>query len=96
MYQSYKFISTSMIFSEVAFRIYDVDDDGVISRDELMTVLRLMVGDNLTQDELDEITSRTISAVNFESDTIKWEDFYSAMSCIDVRRLMSLKPQCQH
>ena len=35
-----------------AFQIYDVNDDGYISNGELFTVLKMMVGSNLTDIQL--------------------------------------------
>ncbi|XP_037943852.1 eIF-2-alpha kinase GCN2-like [Teleopsis dalmanni] len=39
-----------------AFKMYDLDDDGVISRDELLSILHMMVGANISQDQLISIT----------------------------------------
>jgi len=77
--------------------VYDIDDDGVLQAGELLQVLKLMVGSNLTDADLAEITSRTMAALR-KSDTssggVTWEEFYLAMSSVDVRRLMSLVPEC--
>ena len=37
---------------KVAFNMYDMDNDGVISKDELMAFLTLMVGNNVSQDQV--------------------------------------------
>ena len=37
---------------EFAFKIYDIDGDGFISNGELFSVLKMMVGDNLTDSQL--------------------------------------------
>lgn len=71
--------------------MFDADDDGKISKPELMDFLRLMVGPHLSSDELVEIARRTFEAVDSGIDeTIRWEDFFLAMSHVDVRRLMSM------
>ena len=36
----------------VAFRMYDLDGDGLISRDELLAVLHMMVGANISEDQV--------------------------------------------
>lgn len=44
----------------VAFKIYDVDRDGFISNGELFTVLKMMVGNNLKDTQLQQIVDKTI------------------------------------
>jgi len=36
----------------VAFRMYDLDNDGNISRDELLSILSMMVGSNISEDQV--------------------------------------------
>ena len=43
-----------------AFAIYDIDGDGFISNGELFTVLKMMVGSNLTDVQLQQLVDRTI------------------------------------
>lgn len=35
------------MFLSVAFKMYDLDSDGKISRDELLAILHMMVGANI-------------------------------------------------
>ena len=44
----------------VAFRIYDMDKDGYISNGELFQVLKMMVGNNLKETQLQQIVDKTI------------------------------------
>ncbi|VDK72413.1 unnamed protein product [Litomosoides sigmodontis] len=44
----------------VAFRIYDMDRDGYISNGELFQVLKMMVGNNLKDNQLQQIVDKTI------------------------------------
>jgi len=46
----------------VAFRIYDMDNDGVISQRDLSQTLVLMAGNNLTQSQLNIIAEETVKA----------------------------------
>ncbi len=46
-----------------AFRCYDVDRDGKISESDLYYVLRLLVGDNVEEDQLRDIVKKTLSSV---------------------------------
>ncbi|KIH58983.1 EF hand [Ancylostoma duodenale] len=43
-----------------AFRIYDIDRDGYISNGELFQVLKMMVGNNLKDSQLQQIVDKTI------------------------------------
>jgi serine/threonine-protein phosphatase 2B regulatory subunit len=48
----------------VAFKVYDVNGDGFVTDDDLLYVLKLMVGDNLAEDQLKAIVKRTITAAD--------------------------------
>ena len=50
---------------KLAFNVYDIDNDGFISENELFEVLKTMVGDNVKDADLKEIVKRTIQ----EADT---------------------------
>jgi serine/threonine-protein phosphatase 2B regulatory subunit len=43
-----------------AFNIYDMDRDGYITNGELFTVLKMMIGNNLTDLQLQQLVDRTI------------------------------------
>ena len=60
----------------VAFRIYDIDQDGFISNGELYQVLKTMVGNNLTDKQLQEIVDKTILYADKDGDgKISFEEF---------------------
>ena len=44
----------------IFFRIYDIDNDGFISNGELFQVLKMMVGSNLKDTQLQQIVDKTI------------------------------------
>lgn len=46
--------------SPVAFKVYDMDRDGYISNGELFLVLKMMVGNNLKDQQLQQIVDKTI------------------------------------
>uniref|UniRef100_A0A1B0AVD7 EF-hand domain-containing protein n=1 Tax=Glossina palpalis gambiensis TaxID=67801 RepID=A0A1B0AVD7_9MUSC len=78
--------------NSLAFKMYDLDDDGVISRDELLSILHMMVGANISQDQLISIAERTI----LEADLccqgkISFEDFCKALERTDVEQKMSIR-----
>lgn len=65
----------SFIFA-VAFRVYDIDGNGVITPSELMEVLRLMVGSNLSDAQLQQIVTKTIQDADLDKDgALNLEEF---------------------
>ena len=69
-----------IIFS-VAFRMYDLDGDEKISKEELLAVLTMMVGANISEEQLMSIAERTIHEADEDKDTL---------ISFDVRNLVSL------
>jgi Ca2+-binding EF-hand superfamily protein len=43
-----------------AFLLYDIDQDGFINHKDLFTILKMMVGNNLDENELNEIVKDAI------------------------------------
>ena len=68
------------IFQTVAFRIYDMDNDGFISNGELFQVLKMMVGNNLKDTQLQQIVDKTILFADKDEDgKISFEEFCSVI-----------------
>ncbi|XP_069116217.1 calcineurin B homologous protein 1-like [Argopecten irradians] len=75
-----------------AFKMYDLDGDDKISRDELLAVLHMMVGDNITEEQLGSIADKTISEADIDGDNqISFEEFVTAMERMDVEQKMSIR-----
>ena len=51
----------------VAFKIYDIDGDGFISNGELFQVLKLMVGSNLKETQLQQVAWHRIATHHISS-----------------------------
>ena len=51
---------SARICAAVAFKVYDQNNDGFISNMELFQTLKLMVGNNLKDAELQQIVDKTI------------------------------------
>ena len=51
-----------------AFRIYDVNNDGYISNGDLFRILKIMVGDNLNDVQLQQLVDRTILQADKDKD----------------------------
>lgn len=72
--------------------MYDLDENDSISRDELLNILHMMVGANISQEQLNSIAERTI----FEADQtgqgkITFDDFSKALERSDVEQKMSIR-----
>ncbi|CAG0922351.1 unnamed protein product [Notodromas monacha] len=72
-----------------AFRIYDMDNDGFISNGELYRVLKMMVGNNLKDAQLQQIVDKTILFHDKDEDgKISFEEFCSIVGNTDVHKKM--------
>jgi serine/threonine-protein phosphatase 2B regulatory subunit len=68
-----------------AFQIYDVNNDGFISNGELFTVLKMMVGSNLNDTQLQQLVDRTIIKADKDLDgKISFEEFCAMVKDLDV------------
>ncbi|XP_050047854.2 calcineurin subunit B type 2 isoform X4 [Dermacentor andersoni] len=66
-----------------AFRIYDMDNDGFISNGELFQVLKMMVGNNLKEAQLQQIVDKTILFADRDEDgKISFDEFCSVCACV--------------
>lgn len=75
-----------------AFKMYDLDGDDKISREELLAVLHMMVGANISEEQLGSIADRTITEADLDGDQhISLEEFVKAMERVDVEQKMSLR-----
>ena len=76
-------------WNTVAFRIYDIDQDGFISNGELFQVLKTMVGNNLTDKQLQEIVDKTILYADKDGDgKISYDEFCNVVGGLDVTSKM--------
>jgi len=75
-----------------AFRIYDIDEDGLISNGELFTVLKTLVGDNLQDDQLQQVVDKTILIGDKDGDgKISFEEFTAMITGVEMTQDMSIK-----
>lgn len=60
----------------VAFDVYDLDRDGYISNGELFLVLKIMSGDHLKPEELQQVVDKTLRDADKDGDgKISFEEF---------------------
>ncbi|KAF6129346.1 calcineurin like EF-hand protein 1 [Phyllostomus discolor] len=84
--------SSMPFFQRVAFRLYDLDKDDKISRDELLQVLRMMVGVNISDEQLGSIADRTIQEADQDGDSaISFTEFVKVLEKVDVEQKMSIR-----
>ncbi|KAJ2162637.1 Calcineurin subunit B [Coemansia sp. RSA 552] len=74
-----------------AFKIYDMDRDGFISNGELFRVLKMMVGNNLTPVQLQQIVDKTIRAADTNGDgKIDFDEFQRFVARTDVANQLTI------
>ena len=75
-----------------AFKIYDFNEDGYISNGDLYKVLKLMVGNNLNDVQLQQIVDRTIIKADGDNDgKIGYEEFLAMVKDLDIASKLTLK-----
>ncbi|XP_047355993.1 calcineurin B homologous protein 1 isoform X2 [Vespa velutina] len=76
----------------VAFKMYDLDNDDLISKDELLAILHMMVGANISEEQLTSIAERTILEADENGDgMISLEEFCKVLERTDVEQKMSIR-----
>ncbi|KAK7696559.1 Calcineurin subunit B [Cerrena zonata] len=75
-----------------AFKVYDMDRDGFISNGELFLVLKMMVGNNLKDGQLQQIVDKTIMEADKDGDgKLSFEEFVMMVSNTDIVKQMTLE-----
>ncbi|RNA13594.1 calcineurin B homologous 1 [Brachionus plicatilis] len=74
------------------FDMYDRDKDNFINQNELLSILQMIVGDNLPEDQLNAIADRTIIELGLPvTEGISYEKFCDCLKKIDIDEKMSMK-----
>ncbi|KAF9509857.1 hypothetical protein BS47DRAFT_1377514 [Hydnum rufescens UP504] len=77
---------------QFAFKVYDVDRDGYISNGELFLVLKMMVGTNLKDSQLQQIVDKTIMEADKDGDgKLSFEEFTNVVAKTDIAKQMTLE-----
>lgn len=73
------------------FSIYDIEGDGFISNGELFKVLKMMVGNNLTDVQLQQLVDRTIIRADEDFDgKISYEEFCKMIRNLEIGDKLTL------
>uniref|UniRef100_A0A8D0DPR0 Calcineurin like EF-hand protein 2 n=1 Tax=Salvator merianae TaxID=96440 RepID=A0A8D0DPR0_SALMN len=87
-----KGINSRLSKLKFAFQLYDQDKDGKISRAEMLQVLRMMLGVQVTDEQLECITDRTIQEADEDGDNaISFEEFAKCVEKLNIEQKMSLR-----
>lgn len=74
-----------------AFKVYDIDRDGYLSVGELFIVLKMMVGSNLKDEQLQQIVDKTVMEADQDGDgKLSFEEFKKVVENTDISKSMTL------
>lgn len=77
---------------QFAFSMYDLNGDKYITKDELLSILNMMVGANITPEQLQNIAEKTIQEADLDHDgKISFDEFCHAMEKADIEQKMSIR-----
>ncbi len=75
-----------------AFKVYDMDEDGFISNGDLFKTLKLMVGNNLTNRQLQQLVDRTIIEADDDKDgLINFKEFENMVTNLEITKKFTIK-----
>lgn len=75
-----------------AFQLYDQDRDGKISQQEMLQVLRLMVGVQVTEEQLESIADRTVQEADEDGDgAVSFLEFTKSLEKMNIEQKMSIR-----
>jgi len=74
------------------FKLYDSNNDDQISKEELLSLLRLMVGTNISSQQLDLIAQRTIAETDEDNDgRLNFREFKKGLENVDIEMKMTVR-----
>ena len=76
---------------KIAFQIYDINNDGYLSNGDLFNSLKMLVGENLTDIQIQQLSDRTLIAADKDLDgKISYEEFCNFTKDIKIQDLFSM------
>ena len=77
---------------KTAFQIYDTNNDGFVSNGDLFNITRMLVGDNLTDIQVQQLVDRTIIDADKDMDgKLSYEDFADYCKDMKITEMFSMK-----
>lgn len=77
---------------KIAFQIYDMNNDGFITNGDLFNSLRMLVGGNLTQIQIQQLVDRTILAADKDLDgKLSFSEFCDFCKDMRINEMFSMK-----
>ncbi|KXJ25796.1 calcineurin B homologous protein 1 [Exaiptasia diaphana] len=74
------------------FRIYDIDSDGKVSKDDLLSILHMMVGVSISDEQLGAIAERALTDAGCENgEAICFDVLKKVMKDVDLNAKMSIR-----
>eukprot|EP00919_Chromeraceae_sp_WS-2016_P046705 GHVR01110838.1.p1 GENE.GHVR01110838.1~~GHVR01110838.1.p1 ORF type:complete len:178 (+),score=42.72 GHVR01110838.1:47-580(+) len=75
-----------------AFEVYDINRDGYISNGELFSVMKMMVGSNLNDAQLQQLVDRTVLEADADHDgLISYDEFKQFVAHIDIGEKLKIE-----
>ena len=75
-----------------AFKVYDLDEDGFISNGDLFGTLKMMIGNNLTDVQLQQLVDRTIQKGDEDADgLISFDEFQRMVLELNMASKFTIK-----
>lgn len=76
------------------FDFYDHDRDGLITPKDLQIVIRMIVGGNLSQQQIDQLIQRTFEKADLDRDgALNFEEFRKITQNLDILSKLTLSYQ---
>ncbi len=72
------------------FSIYDRDKDDKVNKNELLSILNMLVGANLPEEQMNAIAERAIEELSSDGD-ITFAKFCETLFKVDIDEKMSIK-----
>jgi len=77
---------------KTAFQVYDINNDGYITNGDLFNTLTMLVGDNLTNIQIQQLVDRTLIAADKDMDgKISYEEFCEYCKDMKIAEMFSMK-----
>jgi len=77
---------------KTAFQIYDINNDGFITNGDLFNTLKILVGENLTDIQIQLLVDRTMVSADKDLDgKISFEEFCLFCKDMKIAEMFSMK-----